>query len=1295
MGGAKASSREALLSKKIRTQASQLAQLNESLQREGSYSRLLERRLLQLDPEHPLPVTPQHLDRGGGGSSRLQKDQTASATGGGLGRGDDHEDGDDMNSIRRGYAAAQERLKDAAQLIRTLREALASRDEDANAAVDRARTFQREASDLRRKLETITATSSSAFIKHSRAPAAASAIGRHDEKTVRFSDEAMGTGGERRGSSDKGSADQQQQQKERQELEKEVGRLRRELQEQRDACAMAEAEGDELQATVEKLERNSRGQGGDCSCRRGAESASAANATEPAREPTPARSTAASRRGEVAGNRSQNRRVSSGSRVIVSGLKKTTTPRGGSCCSSSTSSSSSSSCGTRGGSRNVSVCSAAHGESSSAREEREGGGLRPATSACRRDGEGGARVGSKNRGRGRGGSKSNDKEGIEEMGGELEDEKEALLDYVEDLLERIKGLEAACACLERERGESSILAEDLRKDKDELKNDLKAAGVAAEGLREEAQHKERQLAQAQAELERRQQSAEADRAEKEEMGRLYNELLEQLRAAEEEKEELRFQARQTAKREEAEGHEANALREQLDQSLRRLQDVQANAADTTRHAEEEALALKEAISNANSRLAKVESLEADVASRAKEIQNCRDEALGLQNALSRANSRLARLDALEADARARTKELEELREEGRERDGSLAKERDRTQHLVGALRDMEAETALLRNREEELRHLEPKVSELTCMCEELQKRVVSLQSGEDAKASQRQAAEAFALAEKQDQLLEDAAVRLEELRTQARQHQEDLRRFRESSETARNVLGPVLNRARSQLGLGLEAGAGGLRFASTVCPPRCADIPPPPPQQQQQQPQGSRSQMPSHHFRNGESEVRQESLGVGGDKRSGGAGSWQPGVLGGGDEGEPQAGAGVEVEDLAREAAEVLLRLLSKGGLGLGKGWGGDGGGSLNRPTAGGRWATPATIREERHAPASPLRRGFPSSHGAPCPASVTEEEDTEGPLRASNLTAPSPGWGEGGQEEQGTGRGDHHRPPCRRQPLSGCGTGNLAASQGRGCHVTAHCGRATAAAAAAVGGSMTTDEEEEEEAMGQTRGTAKPPAPHLCSRRHYDTDDDQSLAAGGTATFGHHGCSVMATGGDRGGERGSGIRGRGRPAVAITVLDRDTLRRMEAIRRGGHDTVLADGVKSGRRGHLEGGRSPTSIKENWMTRALLEDSLARSPATRKRHDINKNNGNDDNGTIYGAANNNHNNASCSASHGGNLRGSRRWGINGGGLPGESFRRKTTTKMAMAVGPRSPDARKIRKRIHEARAALRALRSTT
>lgn len=125
------------LSHKIRKQATHLAHINERLQHEEAYSKLLERRLLELDPEHPLPVTPQHLDccggagatarndGRGGGLSRLHQQQQRSSHPGAVGRR--KEDGDDSSSMLQGYEAAQERLKDAAQLIRTLREALASR----------------------------------------------------------------------------------------------------------------------------------------------------------------------------------------------------------------------------------------------------------------------------------------------------------------------------------------------------------------------------------------------------------------------------------------------------------------------------------------------------------------------------------------------------------------------------------------------------------------------------------------------------------------------------------------------------------------------------------------------------------------------------------------------------------------------------------------------------------------------------------------------------------------------------------------------------------------------------------------------------------------------------------------------------------------------------------------------------------------------------------------------------------------------------------------------------------------
>ena len=61
-----------------------------------------------------------------------------------------------------------------------------------------------------------------------------------------------------------------------------------------------------------------------------------------------------------------------------------------------------------------------------------------------------------------------------------------------------------------------------------------------------------------------------------------------------------------------------------------------------------------------------------------------------------------------------------------------------------------------------------KVSELSLLCEELQKRVVCLQSGEEVERSRRQGEEAFGLAERQDQLLEDASERLELLKDESR-----------------------------------------------------------------------------------------------------------------------------------------------------------------------------------------------------------------------------------------------------------------------------------------------------------------------------------------------------------------------------------------------------------------------------------------------------------------------------------------------------------------------------------------------
>ena len=115
------------MSKKIRSQATELADLTERLQRHEAYSRLVETRLLELDPSHSLPVTPRDLDSGTSGgrnrskrSSSVHEQVDAYSRRGARG-------GETDESMREGYHAAQERLKDAAQLIRQLREALASR----------------------------------------------------------------------------------------------------------------------------------------------------------------------------------------------------------------------------------------------------------------------------------------------------------------------------------------------------------------------------------------------------------------------------------------------------------------------------------------------------------------------------------------------------------------------------------------------------------------------------------------------------------------------------------------------------------------------------------------------------------------------------------------------------------------------------------------------------------------------------------------------------------------------------------------------------------------------------------------------------------------------------------------------------------------------------------------------------------------------------------------------------------------------------------------------------------------
>lgn len=120
------------LSRKIRWQAAQLADTTERLQQQEAYTRLVETRLLEIYPCHSLPVTPRQLVGNAESGSNQQQRSSNGCISGGVGVREDiavsrqcWEEQED--AVRPGYETAHERLRDAAQLIRQLREALATR----------------------------------------------------------------------------------------------------------------------------------------------------------------------------------------------------------------------------------------------------------------------------------------------------------------------------------------------------------------------------------------------------------------------------------------------------------------------------------------------------------------------------------------------------------------------------------------------------------------------------------------------------------------------------------------------------------------------------------------------------------------------------------------------------------------------------------------------------------------------------------------------------------------------------------------------------------------------------------------------------------------------------------------------------------------------------------------------------------------------------------------------------------------------------------------------------------------
>lgn len=112
-------------------QATQLADTTERLQQQEAYTRLVETRLLEIQPCHSLPVSPCQLVGSAENGSIRQQRSSNGCIGGGVGvRGGVAVSGrcwEEQEIQPPGHETAQERLKDAAQLIRQLREALATR----------------------------------------------------------------------------------------------------------------------------------------------------------------------------------------------------------------------------------------------------------------------------------------------------------------------------------------------------------------------------------------------------------------------------------------------------------------------------------------------------------------------------------------------------------------------------------------------------------------------------------------------------------------------------------------------------------------------------------------------------------------------------------------------------------------------------------------------------------------------------------------------------------------------------------------------------------------------------------------------------------------------------------------------------------------------------------------------------------------------------------------------------------------------------------------------------------------
>lgn len=186
-------------------------------------------------------------------------------------------------------------------------------------------------------------------------------------------------------------------------------------------------------------------------------------------------------------------------------------------------------------------------------------------------------------------------------------------------------------------------------------------------------------------------------------------------------------------------------------------------------------------------------------------------------------------------------------------------------------------------------------------------------------------------------------------------------------------------------------------------------------------------------------------------------------------------------------------------------------------------------LQAGEHAWASTRRRG-----------SARRNSQSKGLLRTSNLTASSPRWGIEDAEEELQSRHHRRRPVGQGTPDHG---GTYRAKDG----------------SASIGGNY-------ESASATNRATS------ISAENRGGTGGTRAKSSCELSPGAVHYDHRSGVGARRRARSERGVAG----AEAVAMPDHDAVRRMEGIRRGGGEdggATLLHGVKSTRRGHLQGGR--------------------------------------------------------------------------------------------------------------------------